>query len=86
VIERDAVHLARVAGGPLLPGEAADSELPDDAEHWAAVYEELTGFLVQVDPPADAVERYRRRLEHWRCRRDELGGAAGTIESPIMGG
>jgi hypothetical protein len=74
VIGGDAADQSQAAELPLLPGEMADSDLADDAEHWAAVYEELTGFLVQLDPTDDAVERYRRRLEYWRCRRDELGG------------
>jgi hypothetical protein len=70
-----------VAGGSwaadsaLLPGELADSDMAEDAEHWAAVYEELTGFLLEVGPPDETLERYRRRLAHWRCRRSELAGA-----------
>lgn len=64
--------------GSLLPGEVADSDLRDDAEHWMAVYGELTRFLVEaeggvIDPSlAEKLRRYQRRLDHWRRRRDEL--------------
>jgi hypothetical protein len=63
------------ANVPLLPGEVADTNVPEEVEHWAAVYEELTDFLLRVEPPQEMVERYRRRLEHWRCRRAQLDGA-----------
>jgi hypothetical protein len=57
---------------PLLPGEQPDSGLRDDAEHWIAVYEELTNFLLDALPDVpDALERYRGRLEYWRRRRVE---------------
>ena len=71
-MEDDAVDLSRAEEGPLLPGEMFDSDLADDAEHWAMVYEELTRFLVQIEQSDEAVERFRRRLEYWRCRRDQL--------------
>lgn len=76
VIEGDAVNQSEAAEAPLLPGETSDSGLPDDAVHWATVYEELIGFLVHLDPPEGTFERYQRRLEYWRCRRDEAGRAA----------
>lgn len=73
----DAVDQSRATEAALLPGETADSDVADDAEHWIAVYEELTGFLSEIDPPEEAIEHYRRRLEHWRCRRDQLRGRGG---------
>lgn len=58
---------------PLLPGEASQSDLLDDAQHWAAVYQELTEFLdrVRLGRPETAA-RYRRRLDYWRHRQAEL--------------
>lgn len=67
----------------LLPGEVRESELPDDAEHWAAVYEELTRFLLESDLDAHMVERYRLRLDYWRRRRDELAGRGPPAEESI---
>ena len=71
-------HVCDPPVGSLLPGEVADSELRDDAEHWIAVYGELTRFLVEAESGVidatltDTLGRYRRRLDHWRRRRDEL--------------
>lgn len=59
-------------GEPLLPGEARRSDLLEDAEHWAAVYEELTGFLLTHGGRRDTTGRFCSRLEYWRHRRDEL--------------
>lgn len=58
---------------PLLPGESRQSDLLEDAEHWAAVYEELTHFLdrLRVRDP-QTMGRLCTRLEYWRHRRDEL--------------
>jgi hypothetical protein len=57
----------------LLAGEMLRSDSLQDAEHWAAVYEELTGFLLQVDlDVTETLRRFRCRLEYWRRRRDEL--------------
>jgi hypothetical protein len=66
------------ADNPLLSGETADSNDRDDAEHWVVVYEELTALLSASDPPDGMLERYRQRLQFWRCRRDELAGLAGA--------
>lgn len=58
---------------PLLPGESRRSDRLDDAEHWTAVYEELTCFLQGRDTTdAAALRRFRSRLEYWSQRRDEL--------------
>jgi hypothetical protein len=53
---------------PLLPGENRRGVTLDDAEHWIAVYEELTGFLTAINGGAHvgALGRYRRRLDYWR--------------------
>jgi len=56
----------------LLPGEAPDSDVLDDAEHWSAVYDELIGFLRRVHLDGSAIERFERRRDHWRGRRDQL--------------
>jgi hypothetical protein len=32
----------------LLPGEAADTPYPDDAQHWIKVYSELVAFKVDI--------------------------------------
>jgi hypothetical protein len=58
---------------PLLPGETAQSDVLEDAEHWAAVYQELAAFLdgSALGRP-EATERFRRRLDYWRHRQDEL--------------
>jgi hypothetical protein len=61
--------------GVLLPAEPRSVELLEDAEHWAAVYEELVAFLVagaDVDLPPDRQERLERRLQFWRRRVSEL--------------
>jgi hypothetical protein len=59
----------------LLAGEVEDTKSLQDAEHWLAVYEELTGFLLQVElDVSETLARFRVRLEHWRRRREELGG------------
>lgn len=57
----------------LLPGEAMRSDVLEDAEHWAAVYEELTAFLrsTRCRMP-ETMGRFQSRLEYWRHRRDEL--------------
>jgi hypothetical protein len=68
-----------IAGEALLPGEILHSELRDDAEHWASVYEELIAFLIRFDHAGGTLERYRRRLRYWRSRRDELADG----ESPL---
>jgi hypothetical protein len=61
----------------LLAGEVEDTDSLQDAEHWAAVYEELTGFLLEVEiDVSDTLARFQARLEHWRRRREELGRAA----------
>ena len=39
---------------PLLPGENRNSHLPDDAEHWIAVYSEFIRF--KADLLSSAVE------------------------------
>lgn len=69
--------------GHLLPGEPADSGYPDDVQHWVAVYEELTGFVLQaeLDLP-QRLERCRTRLEHWRRRHEELSGPPGDAAHP----
>lgn len=55
------------------PGEARQSNIMEDPEHWVAVYEELIGFLLGVqEPDCDKVSSFHRRLEYWRHRRDEL--------------
>jgi hypothetical protein len=82
VIEGEAVDQSRAVDMPLLPGELADTDVAEDAAHWAAVYEELTDFLRELDPPSDTLERYRRRLAHWRCRRDHLAGGSGSNAHP----
>jgi len=64
------------AGVPLLPGEKADSHDHDDADHWVAVYEELTAFLHASSAPRSMLDRYSGRLGFWRGRRDELGWPA----------
>lgn len=57
----------------LLPGEAQWSELLEDAEHWTAVYEELTRFLLDTHPAnSSMMGSFRLRLAYWRHRRDEL--------------
>jgi hypothetical protein len=56
----------------LLPGEARDSDVLDDAEHWSAVYDELIAFLRRVRLDGSAIERFERRRDHWRSRRDQL--------------
>lgn len=59
----------------LLAGEAQDTESLQDAEHWLAVYEELTAFLLQVElDVSETLARFHVRREHWRRRRQELGG------------
>lgn len=76
---------------PLLPGEELASDHLDDVEHWVAVYEELIGFLLASRPdPTDTLERYRRRLAHWRRlehrgeRLDVPGGQPG--DGPVNRG
>ena len=70
--EPDVIQEHTFETAPLLPGEQPDSGLRDDAEHWIAVYEELTNFLLDALPDVpDALERYRGRLEYWRRRRVE---------------
>jgi hypothetical protein len=65
----------RTTGMSLLPGEVADSNDPEDVEHWVAVYRELTAFLVDSDTDDGTRLRFRVRLDHWRRRLDELRGA-----------
>jgi hypothetical protein len=68
---------------PLLPGEEADSEYRDDAEHWIRVYEELLASAGELAANANGARgaleaaqgRYRRRLAFWRRRAQERGGA-----------
>lgn len=77
---------AAAGGGPeavtrsatgLLPGEARWSDMLEDAEHWVAVYEELTRFLLTTRfSDSDTVDRFRTRLEYWRHRSRELGPAS----------
>ena len=68
-------------GGRLMPGERPDSPYPEDAEHWARVYDQLLrgaeALLVagwspeSGGPPAELrsrAARYRRRLAYWRRR------------------
>jgi hypothetical protein len=63
-------------GVPLLPGEEPQSDLLEDAQHWAAVYEELTRFVTGLRlGTSDAAWRFQRRLDYWRRCRDELSGA-----------
>jgi hypothetical protein len=58
----------------LLAGEVEDTDSLQDAEHWAAVYEELTGFLLQVEiDVSETLARFQVRLDHWHRRREELG-------------
>lgn len=59
----------------LLPGEALASDLIDDAEMWATVYEELYGFLRRSPRGCrnSTLERFRERRDYWRRRRAELG-------------
>lgn len=65
-----------IDGEPLLPGEEADSEYRDDAEHWIRVYDELLTSAGELARDANgaraaleaAQERYRRRLAFWRQR------------------
>lgn len=59
---------------PLLPGEVADSDIRDDAEHWSTVYEEMIGFLVTLDSQDPWLERCRQRLTFWHRRRKQLMG------------
>lgn len=70
------------AKAPLVPGEVADSNSRDDAEHWTNVYQELIGFLAGVDAGSAALERYRRRLAFWRRRRQQLTEAMSANEPP----
>jgi hypothetical protein len=58
----------------VLPGELPDSDVREDAEHWAAVYEELIGFLLGSHARAGTLARYHRRLTFWRQRLDQLAG------------
>lgn len=61
------------SSGPLLPGEAGQSDLPEDAQHWVTVYEELAGSLLTIEgTDPDQVGRLVSRLQYWRRRRDEL--------------
>lgn len=65
----------------LLPAEPSSSEIPDDAAHWAAVYEELSSFLQGnpgTDPHPAVLERYTRRRDFWQRRVDELTSAPET--------
>lgn len=58
----------------LLPGESADSDVLEDAEVWAGVYDELYGFLCRCTACPDvALEHFRHRRDHWSRRRGELG-------------
>jgi hypothetical protein len=76
--EAEVIQPGNVEPAPLLPGELPTAELPEDARHWAAVYEELTAFLLQVHPDLpEVVARYQRRLEHWRQLRDLLEQSGG---------
>jgi ADP-ribose pyrophosphatase YjhB (NUDIX family) len=59
----------------LLPGEPVDSDQFDEVQHWVIVYEELTAFVRQAERDlSQMLNRYARRLEHWRRRHDELAG------------
>lgn len=65
---------AEDAPQPLLPGEQAQPELADDADHWCAVYEELTSFIRQAascQPARETLRRYQLRLNYWRRVRYE---------------
>jgi hypothetical protein len=68
----DAAEFHHVVRVPLLPGEIADSEDPDDVEHWVVVYEQLAGFLNEFDGSDEMQERYRQRLRFWRGRHAEV--------------
>lgn len=61
-------------GDGLLPGEIPDTGYPEDAEHWLAVYSELLRFATEIKL-TPYVDLYRRRLEFWRARREELGSS-----------
>lgn len=64
--EADLIEPGILEPAPLLPGERPTAELLEDAHHWVAVYEELISFLrLHADLP-DVLERYQRRLDHWR--------------------
>jgi hypothetical protein len=73
---RRAADLTQAADVPLLSGETADSNDREDAEHWLAVYEELTALLRASDPPDGMLERYRLRQRFWHHRREQLSGPA----------
>lgn len=65
-------------GISLLPAEPLNSEVLDDAVHWAAVYRELAGFLLDeasAEVPRAAKNRFRRRRDFWRRRMQELTGS-----------
>jgi hypothetical protein len=81
VCECRAGDLTVSADVPLLSGEMADSSDCDDADHWVAVYEELTALLSASDPPDGMLERYRRRLRFWHRRREQLARAAANGRS-----
>ncbi|MBO0686150.1 MAG: hypothetical protein J2P45_23625 [Candidatus Dormibacteraeota bacterium] len=61
--------------GDLLPGERPDTCYLDDAEHWAAVYTELTELFLGHpgwESSRQMLDRYERRLAFWRSRLEEL--------------
>jgi hypothetical protein len=67
------------AAAPLLPGETAQSDVLEDADHWAAVYQELTVFLDRTHlGRRRTTESFHRRLDYWRLRQDELTTWRGT--------
>jgi hypothetical protein len=69
----------RAAAAALLPGETAQSDVLEDAEHWAAVYQELAAFLDRMHlGRRQTTERFHRRLDYWRLRQDELTTWRGT--------
>jgi hypothetical protein len=70
----------------LLLGEPADSQFPDDIEHWLRVYRELVDAIGEIleqmpteagEPPYGLQLRTRyeelvRGLEHWTDRAPQL--------------
>jgi hypothetical protein len=63
----------------FLPGEAVEGDVPEEPEHWIAVYGELARFCQDVlARPGNEVDRadvarqmihYRARLDFWEARR-----------------
>jgi hypothetical protein len=69
----------RARGLEFLPEEAVEGDVPEEPEHWIAVYEELARFCEDVlARPGNEVDRadvarqmahYRARLDFWEARR-----------------